>query len=119
MSRGIDSSILAGRRRVVLQCAECGESVSWPVTVEPSRRSLGDEPESGVLRVDHDRQWGPIAVTAVPSARIDVGHGVKLARTCSNGHFVARIRTQPHTPPHVAEFPLDRITLRNTGDPIG
>ena len=119
MSEGIDISSLSRRRRVVLQCAVCGESVSWPVTVEPSKRTHVDAPDSGVLRVANDREWGPVAVTAVPSARIDISPSLKRARTCPNGHFVARVRTAPHAPPHIAEFPLDRVTLRNSGEEIG
>ena len=115
MSGGIDLTNLTRKRRVVLLCAECGESVSWPVTVDPSRRTHHDVPDSDTMRVTNDREWGPVAVTAVDSARIDINPGVKLARSCVNGHFVARVRTDPHTPPHLVEFPLDRVNLRNSG----
>ncbi len=100
--------------KVILECAKCGAQVSWPVTVNPRRRAaMADTaPASGVLVLGTGRDFGEVAIVALASARVDTQPSVKQARNCENGHFVARVRSEPHPPPHVVEFPLERVSVR-------
>lgn len=115
-SAGSPAEVFAvpARGRVVLDCIECGEAVSWPLTRERNSGSVTNiaAPEAGRLRVvEHigEARW---LITAIESARMPSVASVKQARTCPNGHFVGNMRTEPHDPPFHMQFATDRIRWR-------
>lgn len=108
------NSEIPARGRVVLDCGTCGEPISWPVSVERFKR--GEQPTGapapGFMRLMTDTSLEGLFVTSLESARIDTDPRVKMARTCPNGHFVAKVRAEPHDPPHQVEYPSSRVSAR-------
>ena len=102
------------RGRLVLECIECEEPVSWPVTKERSSRSIDHArpPEAGQLRIIEPLGDSRRFITAIESTRMPTTASVKQARTCSNGHFIGNMRTEPHGPPFHMQFSAVHITWR-------
>lgn len=112
---------IPSKGRVILECIECGEPISWPVA--PERIKRGESPLSapapGTMRLMTDPSLASVFVTSLASARVDTEPRVKMPRTCPNGHFVARVRTEPHELPHQVEYPASRVVARTFEDRNG
>ena len=101
--------------RVVFECVECGDTISWPVSPEPRRKRGKPDtpvPDEGRYRETTRRDGTRIFLMHHTAARLEGWVGVKQARTCAEGHYIGNHRIAPHEPPWFLEVLVTAVSER-------